>query len=111
MDVQYFSLGDAMSGTLPQQYLSVPTDFPRASIIYDVFANYQICEDLVWHVVSEVHEEQQRHPLIPTLEIVEMHLDMARRFGWGGVPGEIEWIFRSVARHLGCDLPVSIRGT
>ena len=98
-----------MPGTLPQ-YLSVPNDFPRASLIHDVLVNYQICEDLVWHVINEVREEQQRHPLIPAVEIVEMHLDMARRFGWGGVAGEVEWIFRSVVQHLGCDMPATLGG-
>jgi hypothetical protein len=61
--------------------------------------------DLVRHVVDEVRKEQVRHPLVPATEMVEMHLDIARRFGWGCVPGEIEWIFRTVVRELGCEHP------
>lgn len=86
-------------------YLYVPKDFPRADLVDDVLINYQLCQDLVCYLVDEVRKEQLRHPLVPPSEIVELHLDMALRFGWGCVPGEIEWIFRNVVRELGCDMP------
>jgi hypothetical protein len=94
-----------MSGVAPGAYVSIPKDFPRANLIDDVLLNYQLCMDLVRHVVDEVRKEQVRHPLVPATEMVEMHLDIARRFGWGCVPGEIEWIFRTVVRELGCEHP------
>lgn len=90
-------------------YFGIPKDFPRADLIDDVLINYQLCQDLVCHVVDEVRKEQRRHPLVPPSEIVEMHLEVARRFGWGCVPGEIEWIFRNVVHELGCDMPNSTR--
>jgi len=86
-------------------YLSIPADFPRANLIDDVLSNYELCVDLVHQLVVEVKKEQLRHPLVPVSEIVELHLDMARRFGWGCVPGEVEWIFRNVERELGCGAP------
>lgn len=94
-----------MSNAASGMYLSIPKDFPRANLIDDVLLNYQLCMDLVRHVVDEVRKEQVRHPLVPASEMVEMHLDIARRFGWGCVPGEIEWIFQTVVRELGCDHP------
>jgi len=94
-----------MAGVAPGAYVSIPKDFPRANLIDDVLLNYQLCMDLVRHIVDEVRKEQVRHPLVPASEMVEMHLDIARRFGWGCVPGEIEWIFRTVVRELGCEHP------
>jgi hypothetical protein len=94
-----------MAGVAPDAYVSIPKDFPRANLIDDVLLNYQLCMDLVRHIVDEVRKEQVRHPLVPASEMVEMHLDIARRFGWGCVPGEIEWIFRTVVRELGCEHP------
>lgn len=94
-----------MSRATSIMYLSIPADFPRANIIDDVLSNYELCVDLVRQLVAEVRKEQLRHPLVPTSEIVELHLEIARRFGWGCVPGEVEWIFRNVVRELGCDLP------
>lgn len=88
-----------------KSYLLVPEDFPRAELIDDVLVNFQLCQDLVRHVVEEVRKEKSRHPLVPASEIVDLHLEMAQRFGWGCVPGEIEWIFRNVVLELGCDKP------
>ena len=87
--------------------ISIPSDFPRANLVSDVLSNYELCLDLVRQLVEEVRKEQLRHPLVPTTEIVELHLDIARRFGWGCAPGEVEWIFRNVVRVLGCELPQS----
>ncbi|WP_109370507.1 hypothetical protein [Massilia sp. WG5] len=84
---------------------SIPKDFPRANLIDEVLVNYQLCEELVRHVVDEVRKEQLQSPLLATPEIVAMHLETARNFGWEGFPGEIEWIFRNVVRELGCDMP------
>ena len=94
-----------MSRETSNLYLSIPADFPRANLIDDVLSNYELCVDLVFQLVAEVRKEQLRHPLVPTSEIVELHLEIARRFGWGCVPGEVEWIFQNVVRELGCDLP------
>jgi hypothetical protein len=95
-----------MSGAT-KGYASIPKDFPRADLIDDILVNYQLCQDLVRFIVDEVRKEQLRHPLIPTSEIVKLHLEVARRFGWGCVPGEITWIFCNVARELRCDMPMN----
>lgn len=97
-----------MSRLTMQDYSSIPRDFPRADVVAEVFANYEMCKELISQIVGEVQKEQLRSPLISTPEIVEMHLDSARRFGWGSFPGEIEWIFRNVVRELGCDMPGSL---
>lgn len=94
-----------MAVEMTRRYLPVPRDFPRAELLDEVLANYQVCEELVRYTVDEVRKEQLRSPLIPTSEIVSMHLETARRFGWGCFRGELEWIFRNVVRELGCDLP------
>lgn len=96
-----------MSKIMPSSYLSMPSDFPRASIVNDVFLNYQLCLDLVRYMVDEVKKEQVRYPLVPIVEIVKLHFDIARRFGWGCIPGEIEWIFQVVICELGCEMPES----
>lgn len=96
-----------MSKGTSRTFVSIPSDFPRANLIDDVLSNYELCLDLVRQLVEEVRKEQLRHPLIPTIEIVELHLEIAQRFGWGGVPGEVEWIFRNVVRVLGCESPGS----
>lgn len=93
-----------MSGAASQGY-TIPKDFPRANLVDDVLSNYHLCLDLVRHLIDEVRRDQLRHPLVPTSEIVEMHFDMAQRFGWGCVPGELDWIFRTVVRELGCEMP------
>jgi hypothetical protein len=89
---------------MTRRYSPVPRDFPRAELLDEFFANYQVCEELVRYTVDKVRKEQLRGPLIPTPEIVSMHLETARRFGWG-FQGELEWVFRNVVRELGCDLP------
>jgi hypothetical protein len=90
------------------RYFSIPRDFPRANLLEDVLFNYELCEEFVSHVLKEIREEQLRSPLIATPEIVERHLEVARQYGWGCFPGEIEWIFRNVVRELGCDMPGSL---
>jgi hypothetical protein len=91
-----------------QGHASLPPDFPRADLVQEVLANYEMCSELVAQIVGEVRKEQLRSPLISTPEILEMHLELARRFGWGCFPGELEWIFRNVVRELGCDMPASL---
>ena len=87
---------------------SIPQDFPRASLVHEVLSDYRLCEEHVIHVIHEVKKEQLRSPFISTPEIVDKYLMLAKRNGWGCFPGEIEWIFRSVVRELGCDLPRSL---
>lgn len=99
-----------MSPILKQSAPSLPSDFPRADLVRDVLSSYEMCRDLVAQIVAEVRKEQLRSPLICTPEIIDMHLGLARRFGWGSHPGELEWIFRNVVRELGCDMPVSLAG-
>lgn len=91
-----------------QTVASLPPDFPRADLVREVLSNYEMCSELVAQIVAEVRREQLRSPLISTPEIVEMRLDLARRFGWGCFPGELEWVFRNVVRELGCDMPSSL---
>ncbi|MBK4735338.1 hypothetical protein [Noviherbaspirillum pedocola] len=97
-----------MSRLTMQTVASLPQDFPRADLVREVLSNYEMCSELVAQIVAEVRKEQLRSPLISTPEIVEMRLDLARRFGWGCFPGELEWIFRNVVRELGCDMPSSL---
>jgi hypothetical protein len=93
-----------------QDYSSIPKDFPRANLLDDVLCNYQMCEELVAHMLKEVRKEQLRSPLIATPEIVERQFELARQCGWGCFPGEIEWIFRNVVRELGCEMPERLVG-
>lgn len=97
-----------MSRETMQGYSSIPSDFPRADVVKDVFTSYQMCKELVAQIVEEIRKQQLRSPLISTPEIVEMHFEMADKFGWGTHPGEIKWIFRNVVRELGCEMPSSL---
>lgn len=94
-----------MSRDAAQDYCSIPRDFPRANLLDDVLLNYQMCEELLAHELTEVRKEQLRSPLVATPEIVERHFELAKQCGWGCFPGEIEWIFRNVVRELGCEMP------
>jgi hypothetical protein len=108
MYIQFIGYGGKMSRVTTQDYSTLPKDFPRADLVSEVFSSYQMCRELVSHIVGEVRKEQLRSPLISTPEIVEMHLNLAREFGWGSFPGEVEWIFRNVVRELGCEMPTSL---
>lgn len=99
-----------MSKDDAQAYSSNLRDFPRANLLSNVLFNYQMCEELLTHELTEVRKEQLRSPLVATPEIVERHFELAKQYGWGCFPGEIEWIFRNVVRELGCEMPAcSIR--
>lgn len=74
-------------------------------MIDDIFEHYQLCLSIVQDIADEVKKDQIRLPLIPAAEIIELHFDIAQRFGWGCVPGEVEWIFRNVAQELNCEIP------
>ena len=97
-----------MSSKWTHDYASIPKNFPRAHLLREVFADYQLCQELVTFVLSEVQKEQLRSPLIATPEIVQRHFTIAKRYGWGCSSGEIEWVFQNVVRELGCEMPDAI---
>ena len=97
-----------MSRETMKDYSSIPRDFPRANLLDEVLFNYHMCQELISHVVNEVRKERLRSPLISTTEIVERHLELAKEYGWGCFPGEMEWVFRNVVREVGCEVPSSL---
>ena len=76
-----------MSRDAAQNYSSIARDFPRANLLDDVLFNYQMCEELLAHELTEVRKEQLRSPLVATPQIVERQFELAKKGGWGCFPG------------------------